>query len=373
MNENGLPQPGYRNRVQRLQEAMGTAEVAAVAVIPGPNLRYLCGGVHFLLERPLVWFLPREGEPLAVAPKLEEPLFARHGLVARTIAWADAEGHQQAFLRVFDELGLRGERVAIEGGRMRYNECEILRSAGAELTDGDPLLNELRMYKDESELAFLRGAIQRSEAALEQTLSEVRVGMSEQEIGARLDALLREGGCEGQAFPTIVHAGGNTALPHHGPLAYRAQAGDALLFDFGGVYEGYCADITRTFFFGEPTAEQREFYEVVYRANQTARELARPGLACGELDRQTSAVLRDAGWGHLMRHRTGHGLGLQAHEEPYIVDGNEQPLRPGMVFTVEPGIYELGVLGVRIEDNLLITEDGCESLTRFPRELRVVG
>ncbi len=373
MSETTLPQPDYAARVARLQAAMGAAAVDAVAVIPGPNLRYLCGGVHFLLERPLVWFLPREGEPLAVAPKLEEPLFARHGLVARTIPWADAAGHQHAFTQAFAELGLRGKRVAIEGGRMRYNECEILRAAGAELSDGDPLLNGMRMFKDASELAALRGAIQRSEAALEQTLSEVRVGMSEEEIGARLDALLRAGGCGGQAFPTIVHAGGNTALPHHGPLSYQSQAGDALLFDFGGVYEGYCADITRTFFFGDPTAEQRAFYEVVYRANQTARELARPGLACGELDRRTTAVLREAGWGHLVRHRTGHGLGLQAHEEPYIVDGNEQPLQPGMVFTAEPGIYEMGVLGVRIEDDLLITEDGCESLTSFPRELRVVG
>ncbi|MCY4105826.1 MAG: Xaa-Pro peptidase family protein [Chloroflexi bacterium] len=373
MNVEELPAPDYRARVGRLQEAMAEAAVAAVAIIPGPNLRYLCGGAHFLLERPLVWFLPQEGEPLAVAPKLEAPLFALHGLIARTIIWADAEGHQDAFRQLFAELALRGKRVAIEGGRMRYNECEILRALGAELTNGDPLLNGLRMRKDETELFRLRGAIQRSEAALEQTLSEVRVGMTELEIGARLDALLRENGCEGQAFPTIVHAGGNSALPHHGPLPYASQPGDALIIDFGGVYEGYCADITRTFFFGEPSAKQREVYEVVHRANQTAREAARPGLTCGELDRRTTAVLRESGFGHLIRHRTGHGLGLEAHEEPYIVDGNELPLQPGMVFTVEPGLYEMEVLGVRIEDDLWITEDGNESLTCFPRELRALG
>ena len=373
MNESGFTPPDYRGRVRRLQEALAAADVDAVAIIPGPNLRYICGGEHYLLERPLVWFLPQEGEPLAVAPKLEAPLFELHGLIARTINWADAEGHQRAFQQLFDEMGLRGRRIAIEGGRMRYNECEILRAEGAELTDGDPLLNGLRMRKDESELERLREAIRRSEAALEQTLTEVQVGMSELQIGARLDALLREYGCEEEAFKTIVHAGGNSALPHHGPLPYVSQPGDALIFDFGGVFEGYCADITRTFFFGEPNDQQREFYEVVYRANQTARELARPGLTCGELDRRTTAVLRDSGWGHLIRHRTGHGLGLQAHEEPYIVDGNELPLQPGMVFTVEPGIYEMGVLGVRIEDNVLITEDGSESLTSFPRELRVVG
>ena len=144
----------------------------------------------FLAGAPAGLVFAEGGEPLAVAPQLEEPLFARHGLVARTIPWADAAGHQHAFTQAFAELGLRGKRVAIEGGRMRYNECEILRAAGAELSDGDPLLNGMRMFKDASELAALRGAIQRSEAALEQTLSEVRVGMSEEEIGARLDAFV---------------------------------------------------------------------------------------------------------------------------------------------------------------------------------------
>ncbi len=373
MSESALPPIDYAARVNRLQSAMAKTEADVLAIIPGPNLRYLCGGVHFLLERPLVWFLPRVGEPLAVVPQLESSLFQGHDLPARVLPWSDADGYERAFAAAFAELSLSGKRVLVEGLRMRYFECEILRAAGAVLGAGDTLLSELRMRKDESELAALRRAIRLSEMALGQVLAEIRVGMSEQEIGVRLDALLREVGCEGQSFTTIVHAGGNTAMPHHGPLPYRAKVGDALLFDFGGVYQGYCADITRVFFFGEANPRQRRFYEAVYRANERARQVARPGLACAELDRQTAAVLQEAGWGDLIRHRTGHGLGLEAHEEPYVVAGNERLLEPGMVFTVEPGIYELGKLGVRIEDNILITEEGSESLTTFPRELRVLA
>ena len=197
--------------------------------------------------------------------------------------------------------------------------------------------------------------------------------MSEIEAATILEGHIGELGGEGLAFATILHAGGNSALPHSGPLPYRIQPGDPLIVDFGARYEGYCADITRTVFVGRASAEQREFYSVVQAANAAARKAAGPGVTAESVDIAARQVIFDAGYGSLIRHRTGHGIGLEAHEPPYIVRGNQRRLAPGMVFTIEPGIYRLGEIGVRIEDDILITEDGAESLTTFPRELLVLG
>ena len=361
-------------RRDKLYSIMHGAGLDVIALIPGANHRYLTGAEHYVLERPIVSFYSLDQEPVAVIPELEISLFQRHAEPPRIISYSDAEGCQSAFRAALNAIGSRGKTIGVDGLHMRFFEGEIIRQAAPDATvvDASAPLAELRLIKDEVEIACLRRAIEISEAALQATLAEITVGMTEIEAAAILEGQIRELGGEGLSFGTILHAGGNSALPHSGPLAYRIQSGDPLIVDFGARYGGYCADITRTVFVGAASDEQREFYSVVQAANEAGRLAAKPGVTAESVDIAARQVIIDAGYGDLLRHRTGHGIGLQAHEAPYIVEGNTRVLAPGMVCTIEPGIYRIGEIGVRIEDNILITEDGSESLTSFPRALLVI-
>jgi Xaa-Pro dipeptidase len=365
------PQP----RLAKLRAVMRAAGLDVVALIPGATMRWLGGGEHYLGERPIVVFIPLAEPPLAVLPQLEVPLFRATPLAPRIITWSDAEGYEPAFRAALAQLFTGGRVIGVEGLRMRFFEGELLRrlAPGASVVAADEPLGALRIVKEPAEVEALRQAVRISEEALRQTLDVVRPGMSEITLAGILEAHMRALGSEEPAFKTILHAGGNTALPHTGPLAYHAQAGDPLLIDFGAVYQGYRADITRTVFIGPPRPELRDFYGVVAAANAAARAAARPGASAGSVDEAARRVIIDAGFGPLLRHRTGHGLGLETHEPPYIVEGAAQLLEPGMVFTVEPGIYELGRIGVRIEDDLLVTAAGAESISTFERDILVVG
>ncbi|MYD10539.1 MAG: aminopeptidase P family protein [Chloroflexi bacterium] len=364
----------YQARLEKLYAIMRAAGLDVVALIPGPNHRYLTNSVHYVLERPIVTFYRLDHAPLAVIPELEIPLFQRHAIPAQIVAYTDAEGYAGAFRQALERIGSRGATIGVEGLHMRFFEGEAIRAAapGARVLDATEPLAALRLHKDVDEIAALRRAIAISEAALAATFADIKVGMSEIEAAAILEAHIVALGGEGLSFGTILHAGANTPLPHLGPLDYRIQHGDPLIVDFGATVDGYCADITRTVFVGAVSDEQREFYRLVQAANEAGRAAAAPGVACEAVDIAARQVFIDAGCEHLIRHRTGHGIGLEAHEAPYIVVGNKRLLEPGMVFTVEPGIYRDGEIGVRIEDNILITEDGAESLTTFARDLMVI-
>ncbi|MFP4323352.1 MAG: M24 family metallopeptidase [Anaerolineales bacterium] len=361
-------------RLEKLQHLMSQADLNMVALIPGPNLRYVAGAHHLLMERPLVVLVPHTGTPAVIIPQIEVEVFQAGGLAATLYPWTDADGYHAAFAQALATFA--PHRLGVEGLRMRFFEAEILKNLlpDTEIVRADDALADLRIHKESDEVAALRQAIMLSESALQNTLDHIQVGMTETAILNRLRGYLTEAGGEGLAFPPLVLAGDNSARPHgHARPDYAIQPGDALLFDFGLVYEGYHADITRTFFVGEPSPDARAFYEAVLAANIAAREAARPGLTAHELDILTRDVLEKAGYAQWIIHRTGHGLGLDVHEYPNIVQGNVRVLEPGMVFTIEPGLYQPGALGVRIEDDVLITPDGVEALTTFPRELQTVG
>jgi Xaa-Pro dipeptidase len=361
-------------RLEKLSSIMRNEGLDMVALIPGATMRYLTAGVHYVMERPIVLFIPLDERPVAVIPQLEVPLFKAMQIDLRIVSWTDAEGYDRAFQSGLDMLHPAGKIIGVEGTQMRFFEGEVIRrwASGAIVVAADAQLARLRMNKDEEEIYALRHAVEISEQALQMTLGAVRVGMSEIELADILEAHMNALGSEEPSFKTILHAGSNTALPHSRPLPYRIQAGDPLLIDFGAVYQGYRADITRVVFLGEPGLPFRHFYSVVQAANAAGRAAARPGVAAEAVDIAARSVLIEAGYGGLIRHRTGHGIGLEAHEEPNIVGGNKLLLEPGMVFTVEPGIYEMNVIGVRIEDDLLITGEGAESISTFSRDIIVV-
>lgn len=363
-------------RLEKLYAILEQTGLDAVALVPGANLYYLTGSAHHLMERLFVLIIPLEGEPVAVLPNIEQELFASHGFEARLFPWHDADGFDDALSAASASFGGRLRTIGVEGKLMRFFEGEALRRhfPTAEVHGAEKALARLRLHKEPSEIDYLRRAIQISEAALAETLREVRIGMTERAIANLLVAQLNAQGAEAIAFAPLVLAGENSARPHGMVRAdYAIQPGDPLLFDFGAVFRGYNADITRTVFVGEPTPEHRAIYAAVKTANEAARAAARPGMTADALDTVTLDALKGAGFGALILHKTGHGLGLEIHEDPYIVQGSPEMLEPGMVFTIEPGLYQSGSIGVRIEDDVVLTDAGCETLTTFSRELTIVG
>ena len=220
----------------------------------------------------------------------------------------------------------------------------------------------------------MRRAASIAQDGLTNTLPLIRLGMTERELASELVLQLMRAGSQGSIpFAPIVASGPNSALPHATPGDRRLQAGDALLFDWGAQVDGYVSDITRTFAFGEADSTLSSIHEHVLQANSSARRAVKPGISCAEVDAVARQVIADAGYAEQFIHRTGHGIGLEGHEHPYISAGNAEELAPGMTFTIEPGIYLPGQCGVRIEDDVVVTENGCESLTDMPRELEVLA
>ncbi len=361
-----------------LHDVLARTGLDGVALVPGANFRRVFAKDFHQMERPLVVIVPREGEAVAIVPHLEMQSFKPIGFPGQVFPWRDEAGYMDAFMAAGAALTtLRpGARIGVEGQRMRVFDLFALQEAlpQARFIDVHGEISKIRLHKTAAEIALQRKAIQISEAALEATLGEIKVGMSETEIESILLRNLFSHGADGLAFAPIVAAGDNAAKPHaHARADYRIKPGDALLFDYGGSYQGYSADITRTFFVGHVSEHDRAFYETVLAANAKGREVSRAGITASDVDDAVQKVLEQSQFAQFIRHKTGHGLGLDIHEAPQIMRGNRDVLEPGMVFTIEPGLYRDGECGVRIEDDVVVTENGIECLTSFPRELRIVG
>lgn len=360
----------YHARLNKLKQITGAD---ATALVPGANQKYFTGFDFHTSERPTIalWV---DGELSFIIPKLEVPqLNARNDLEPQIFSWSDEEGYEGAFRQAVEALGLQGKTIGVDDRTMRLFEWAGFQQADADIKSlpvGVDLLL-IRSQKDSEEVAAMRQAISISEQALNNILPRIRAGLTEREIASMLDNELLALGTQGFAFRALVQTGPNSALPHGSTTDRQLQQGEFLLIDYGGMYQQYPADITRTFCVGEPSAEMQKIYDTVLAANQAAIRAAGPGVTCDAVDKAARDVITAAGYGEYFIHRTGHGLGLEVHELPQMAGGVEQPLLPGMVFTVEPGIYIPGMGGVRIEDNVLITEDGVEVLTSFPYQLRI--
>ena len=365
--------PDYAKRLAKARELDG---LGAVVLVPGANLCYFTGLRFGLSERPILAFIGtfEAGDGLAlVLPELEvAQLSASSHLPPHIFSWSDEAGYKGAFQAVLDELGLRKQVLGIDALTMRAGEYLALLAAAPELqvrrAEGE--LSRIRARKEPAELAAIREAVALSERALTRLLPELRVGQSEQSVAARLTALLEDEGSEGHAFSPLVQFGPNSALPHGDPSARTLGKGEPLLIDYGGRKHGYPADITRTLFLGEPTPELARIFEVVSDANRAATLAVGPGVPMQDVDRAARRVIAAAGYGERFIHRTGHGLGLEVHESiPQLAEGVETPLEPGMVMTIEPGVYLPGMGGVRLEDVVVVTETGAEVLTKLPHQL----
>jgi Xaa-Pro dipeptidase len=361
-----------------IHDVLARTKLDAVCLVPGANFLRLFNHEFHQMERPLVVIVPAKGVAVAVVPNIELSSFTPLGFDGLVFDWRDETGYMDAFMQAGAALPqlAKGSRIGVEGQRMRVFDFLALQKAlpACSFVDAHAEISAIRLHKTANEIARLKQAIVRSELALEATIAQVRVGQTEKDVEAILLAELFRAGCDGLSFSPIVAAGDNAANSHAVPREdYRIKAGDALLIDFGGRYQHFSADITRTFFVGHVSAEDRAFYNTVLEANERGRAASKAGVTAGFVDDETAKVLERSQFAKYKKHKTGHGLGLDVHEAPQIMRGNTGDLQPSMVITIEPGLYRDGECGVRIEDDIVITENGHECLTQFPRELRIIG
>jgi Xaa-Pro aminopeptidase len=359
----------FTARRERAVAAAAQADLEGLLVTPGADLLYLTGYEPPPLERLTLLIVADGRVPSLVVPALERPSAeVAPGMAGVELSeWRDDEDPYALAARI-----LRAGRYAITDATWAVHLLALDQAtADCFFVAAGRALPLLRAVKDEDEIGRLRAAAEGADAVFAQVVATPFEGRREMDVAADLDRLLREHGHDRVDF-TIVGSGPNSASPHHHSGERVIARGDSVVMDFGGVANGYCSDITRTAFVGEPTEEQRRIYDTVHDAQQAAFDAVRPGVPAQEVDRAARAVISDAGYGPFFVHRTGHGIGIEIHEPPYIVEGNEILLQPGMTFSDEPGIYLPGKFGVRIEDQVVVTEDGAERLNEATRELTVV-
>ncbi|WP_031075293.1 aminopeptidase P family protein [Streptomyces sp. NRRL S-118] len=361
----------YRARMVRAAEAAGEAGLAGLLVAPGPDLVYFTGyRVPADTERLTLLVLTPGRDPVLVVPALEAPDAARAaGAAALTLRdWTDGTDPYAVTAPLLDARGRFGVSDNAWAMHLLGLQRQLPDSAYTALTEALPML---RAVKDAREVERLAAAGAAADAAYREILRVRFAGRKETDIAADLAALLLGFG-HSQVDFTVVGSGPNGANPHHEAGDRTIAHGDMVVLDFGGLKHGYGSDTTRTVHVGEPTAEERRVHDVVREAQRAGVAAVRPGATCQEVDRAARSVITDAGYGEYFIHRTGHGIGVTTHEPPYMIEGEEQPLVPGMCFSVEPGIYLPGRFGVRIEDIVTVTGDGVRRFNTTPRELALV-
>jgi Xaa-Pro aminopeptidase len=368
-------------RQQRLRAAIRAADLDGLIVTHLPNLFYLTN------------FLGTAGIAVVTPERLVLIVDFRYNAAVRSLAASDYGSPDTEIIlvdRSYDETlvahvrTLQAPRLGVEGSNLsisRFHHLEKSLGAAATLTPTEGLIEKLRIVKDAHEIEMLRrGALLLSAVALD-VLHDTKPGLSEQELAAKVDWRIKSAGFERCSFETIVASGANAAHPHAHAGERLLRAGDLVVLDFGGVYGGYCVDLTRTIALGQPDAEQQRVYDAVLEAQNAAIAAVKPGARAGDIDRAAREALGGHKLAEAFGHSTGHGLGVEIHESPRIgprreatADAPAPPddaIEPGMVFTIEPGAYVPDWGGVRIEDDVLVTPDGVEVLTNVPRALLI--
>lgn len=359
----------YGKRLERVQEVMRDRGIDTLLLGPSADLYYLTGIDAHVSERLNLLILPAEGEPDMIVPGLEAPLIKDGSGRVSLKTWGDADVPADLAAGIID-----GAKKVAVGNKLWSSFLIRLqdRLAGVNWQEGDPILRDLRMCKDAEEIAALDEAGRLTDEAwmLFVTQGGAIAGLTELQALQKLKDI---SGDVGLSNPKgIIGTGPNSASPHHSGNDRVIGEGDALVFDWGGMIDGYFSDVTRSAHLGAPSEEYRKVYDIVNAANQATFDAVKPGVPLQELDRAARNLITEAGYGEYFVHRVGHGLGLEIHEEPFLVEGNTMPLQEGMVFSDEPGIYMSGKFGVRIEDAVVCEATGGRRLNTSTHELFIL-
>ena len=366
MSKAGMKRGGrFERRVRALRKELVRTRLRGAVVVPGPNMSYLTGVNSLLLERPFMLLVPAEGEPHLVTPAFESGPYASAPVPLKIHTWTDSEGPAKAISEAVRGAGAGG-KWGVEGRTPFLYLDWLKKKAHLETLNAEPILQGLREIKDEAEVESLRRSARILSGAFEEFPGILKEGASEAEVAkAATDAIYAKGATH--VDDMLVQSGPRAADPHGMPTSRRIRRGEGVIIDVGATFEGYYSDITRTFCVGSAPGLEK-VYGRVLEANATAIGTAARGVAVGRVDAAARGILRRAGLAEYFTHRTGHGLGLEIHEAPYIVEGGKERLEPGMCFTVEPGVYIRGKLGVRIEDDVLIEGRNGVAITDTPKE-----
>lgn len=361
-----------RDRLERISQNMLAHGLTHMILAPGASFEYVTGKHIHKSERLTLFGMTKDGAVALIAPLLEEGTYRDHDDWT-LFTFQDEDGHEAARNDFVRFLNMKASsKIGIEHDQLRLFEADALKDVAEGFVDADDLVMSLRLIKDETEINAIERAANIVDNALKDMLPLLKVGMAEVEVAAELEYRMRRLGSAGVPFSTIVCAGERAALPHGEPSDRKIREGELVVLDYGAIVHGYSADTTRTLAFGDPGSDARHVYETVKKAQATALSIIRPFTSAQEVDKAARTIIEEAGYGPYFTHRTGHGLGLDVHEYPSIMKGNDLRLQPGMVFTVEPGIYLPGKMGVRIEDDVVVTQDGVRILTQFSKELVIV-
>lgn len=364
-----------KQRIEQLQQWLMEEEINTAIITSSENVFYFSNFFSDPHERLLAIVFTQKNDPFLICPLMEVEQAKQGGFPYTIIGYRDTENPWEIVTKEVQKRTDRLERIAVEKTHMNIERYEILLAAfpNAKFIAAEEKLQQLRLIKDEKELEYLRKAAELADFAIQVGIHELKEGITELEIIAAIEYEMKKKGVENMSFPTTVLFGSNAASPHGNPGLTKLKKGDFVLFDLGVIYKGYASDITRTIAFGEVDEEKQQIYEIVRKAQEAAVRLSKPGVTCAELDRTARNIIEEAGYGEYFTHRLGHGLGISIHEFPSINELNPLPLQKGMVFTIEPGIYIPDKIGVRIEDDVYISDDGSEVLTKFTKQLQMIS
>lgn len=356
----------YVKRIEKVRKRVADAGLRGVILVPGANLRYLTGINSLLLERPFLLFISSKGEVHLIAPTLESGPYLRSPLNIVVHGWDDSEGPSHAFEDLVAEMRVSG-RWGLER-RVPFGFIhELQKHARLKLEDGEIILERVREIKEAGEILLIQRAATILSSSFTKIPAMLRSGLTELELARKISQIIYSNGAE-FVDDVLVQFGEYSADPHHLPSTRKLRRNESIVVDTACTYAGYYADITRTFIIGR-NREFENIYENVLASQKTAIKISSSGIAVGSIDDAARRYLKRGGFDGFFIHRTGHGLGLEVHEAPYIISEGKQIVRDRMVFTIEPGVYVPGKLGVRIEDDLLATERGCRVLTKaLPKE-----
>jgi Xaa-Pro dipeptidase len=359
-------------KIRKLSKELKVLGLEAIIIGPSSDLEYLTGLNFHPDERFKALFVLADDSYFCIMPELYyEEAREKLGDNIDIYVWSDSEGFLTAINRAKSEYCIGDIPIGVNDGVRAVDILDIKANTGIEFVNGSNILERMRLIKTSEEQEFLKKAAVIADWVMGKIIEYIRPGLLERDISKKIEELFLEKNCE-LAFHSIVASGPNTSRPHYNKDNRKIDQQDVIILDIGCRYNGFCSDISRTVFVGQPTEEQLEIFDIVVRANKNAEMMVKPGVTAEEVDLVARNVIRNAGYGQYFLNRTGHGIGMAVHEGPYIKEKSNQILEPGMTFSIEPGIYIAGKYGMRVEDIVLVTENGREVLNKFSKEIIIV-
>lgn len=357
----------------KLLSVMKKDDVAAMLIAPSSDLEFLMGFSPHMDERFQGLFVLNDGRYFYVVPKLNREEIANVlGEESPIYAWDDGEGFLCKVKEGFNNFDLVNKTIGVNGSTKAVSILDIRNALDVNFINGNEILEEIRIIKDEQEIEHLKKAAKLADQVFTDIVKFIRPGIQERDIKDKIEELFMEKGADGLSFNPIVASGPNSSKPHYNEDSRYIQEKDVIILDFGCKYKGLCSDMSRTVFVGGVSDEEREIYDIVHKSNEAGEKYVKEGISAESVDKISRDVIKNAGYGDYFLNRLGHGIGYSVHEAPDIKGGNNRILEKGMAFSIEPGIYIPGKFGMRIEDIVVISKDGPEIINKSSKELIIV-